>query len=68
MTAQVKHLRDIANDAAFLTAALLDPFMDQAMKTREVKDTLAALLPKLEAAGLMIDFKQEPSGYGLWSS
>ena len=68
MTAPAKHLRQIAKDAAFLTAALLDPFMDQATKTREVKDTLKDLLPQLEAAGLMVEFKQETGGYGLWSS
>ena len=61
-------LQGIADDAAFLVAALLDPTTGHDMKTREVLSTIEDLLPKLEAVGLMADYHQAHGGYGLWPS
>jgi len=59
-------LRSIAKEAAFLTAALLDPAMDDKGRQLEVRSSLAELLPQLRAVGLMAPWERDGGAVGVW--
>ncbi len=59
-------LRSIAKEAAFLTAALLDPAMDDKGRQLEVRASLAELLPQLRSLGFMEAWERDGGAVGVW--
>lgn len=65
MTAPVNHLRRIATEAASLAAVLSDQTLTEKARALEVRDTLAILIPQLQAAGLMEAYEREGGTFGI---
>lgn len=57
-------LRSIVKEAAYLAAALLDKTLDDKARANEVRTSLEALLPQLQAWGFMEAWERD-GGFGV---